>query len=170
MLQNQSNHIPFEQPSHLAFPDHVHRFIALNRPAGSVEGPKPPAGVNPSFDSPVVLLHDVVLVGTRATATAPAQFPAVSSSATVLGYDGLPSILITRVRGWPGARKAFWKKRFGFRVTVSGEQKFNGRAGGIDGTVQLNPLAQHPNVGLIHPPGAVGGLQFPPASLFNSGA
>ena len=28
--QDQANHIPFGQPPHLAFPDHVHRCVALN--------------------------------------------------------------------------------------------------------------------------------------------
>ncbi len=28
--RDQTNHIPFGQPPHLAFPDHVHRFVALN--------------------------------------------------------------------------------------------------------------------------------------------
>jgi hypothetical protein len=32
--QDQSQHIPFGQPSHLAFPDHVHDFISLDRPPG----------------------------------------------------------------------------------------------------------------------------------------
>lgn len=71
---NLPKNIPFRQPPHLAFPDHVHDFVALNRPPGSVEGPEPLAGINPPFDRPVVLFHDVVQVGTGATATAPAQF------------------------------------------------------------------------------------------------
>ena len=28
--QDQANHIPFGRPPHLAFPDHVHRCVALN--------------------------------------------------------------------------------------------------------------------------------------------
>src|SRR6266568_1737487 len=72
--QDKPNHISFRQPRHLAFPDHVYRFVALNRPPGSMEGPKPLAGVNPPFDRPVVLFHDVVQVGTGATATSSAQF------------------------------------------------------------------------------------------------
>ena len=89
----------------------MHRFVALNRSLGSVEGPKPLAGVNPPFDCPVVLFDNVVQVGTGATATTAASFPAVFSSATTLGDEGLPSTWITLGRGWPGERKAFWKKR-----------------------------------------------------------
>jgi hypothetical protein len=42
--QDQPSDIPFGQPAHLAFPDHVHDFVALHRPPGCVEGPKPLAG------------------------------------------------------------------------------------------------------------------------------
>ena len=58
--QDQPSDIPFGQPTHLAFPDHVHDFVALNRPPGSVEGPKPLAGVYPPFNRPVVLFDDVI--------------------------------------------------------------------------------------------------------------
>jgi len=57
----------------------------------------------------------------------------------------------------------------GSRVTAGGDQKINRSACGIDGAVQANPLALHPNVGLIHSPGAVGGLQFPAPSLVQFG-
>ena len=70
---DQPNDIPFGQLPHLAFPDHVHDFVALNRPPGSVARPKPMAGVNPAFDRPVVPFHDVVQVRTGATATSQAQ-------------------------------------------------------------------------------------------------
>jgi DNA-binding transcriptional MerR regulator len=63
----------------------------------------------------------------------------------------LPSTLITLGRGWPGARKALLKEALrGSRITVGGEQKINRSAGGIDGTVQVNPLALNPN-GVVSP-------------------
>jgi hypothetical protein len=34
---NLSKNIPFRQPPHLAFPDHVHHLVALNRPPRSIE-------------------------------------------------------------------------------------------------------------------------------------
>src|SRR6266581_915027 len=70
--QDQPNHIPFGQPPHLAFPDHVHDFVALNGSLGSVEGAEPLTRVDPSLDGAVALLHDVVQVRTGATATPPA--------------------------------------------------------------------------------------------------
>ena len=46
-------------------------------------------------------------------------------------------------------------------VAVSREQEINSSPAGIDPTVQVGPFAFPANVGLIHPPGGVGGLQFP---------
>ena len=70
--QDQSQHIPFGQPSHLAFPDHVHNLISLDRPPGPVKGSEPLASVDPSFDRSMILFHYVVQVRTGTTATPPA--------------------------------------------------------------------------------------------------
>ena len=39
--QDQANHIPFGQPPHLAFPDHVHRCVALNCSRARWKDPNP---------------------------------------------------------------------------------------------------------------------------------
>jgi hypothetical protein len=72
--QDQSEHIPFGQPPHLAFPDHVHYFVSLDRPPGAVKGSEPLAGVDPSFDRSMILFHDVVQVRTGTTATPTSEF------------------------------------------------------------------------------------------------
>src|SRR5437660_11009612 len=41
---NLPKDIPFRQPPHLAFPDHVQNLIALNRPPASIERSKALAG------------------------------------------------------------------------------------------------------------------------------
>ncbi len=168
--QDQPNHISFGQPPHLAFPDHVHRFVTLDRPPGAMEGPEPGTGVSPLFDGPVVLLHDVVQVRTGATGTPPAQFPLRLQLRDHLGVGRVP------VHGDdPGPRVArntrvvLEEARRSSRVTVSGQQKIDGGACGIDGAVQTSPLALNPNVRLIHPPGAVGRLQLPAAALVQLG-
>jgi hypothetical protein len=121
---HQSNHIPFGQPPQLAFADHVHHFVALNRPPGSVEGPKPLAGVNPPFERPVVLFQDVVQVRTGATATSPAQFSFCLQFRDQLGVGGV-AVHIDH----PGARVARSTPGFleealaGSRVTLGAEQK-----------------------------------------------
>ena len=81
------------------------------------------------------------------------SFPAAFSSATTLGYEGLPSTLITLGRGWPGERKACWKKPLRRPPRHGGRRaEINRSAGGIDSAVQVNPLALRPNVGLVHAP------------------
>ena len=48
---------------------------------------------------------------------------------------------------------------------MSSQKKVDGGTGRIDGPVEIGPFAFHSNVGFIHPPGAVGGLEFPAAAL-----
>ena len=100
--------------NHLTWPfrTHVHDFVALNGSLGSVEGAEPLTRVDPSLDGAVVLLYDVVQVRTLRQRHRRPSFPSTFSSATTLGYDGLPSTLVTLGRGWPAARNALWKKRF----------------------------------------------------------
>jgi hypothetical protein len=77
----------------------------------------------------------------------------------------LPSTLITLGRGWPGARNDLWKKRFAAAASWRAGSRKSIVAPVESTAPQVNPLALHPNVGLIHPPGAAGGLQLP-AALF----
>jgi hypothetical protein len=57
---NLPQDIPFRQPPHLAFPDHVQNLVALNRPPGSIERSKTLAGIHPPLDSSMVLFHNIV--------------------------------------------------------------------------------------------------------------
>ena len=57
---NLPKDIPFRQPPHLAFPDHVQNLVALNRPPGSIERSKPLAGIHPPLDPSMVLFHNIV--------------------------------------------------------------------------------------------------------------
>ena len=52
---NLSKDIPFRQPPHLAFPDHVQNLVALNRPPGALERSKTLAGIHPALDPSIVL-------------------------------------------------------------------------------------------------------------------
>ena len=92
------------------------------------------------------------------------SFPSGLSAATTLGYEGLPATLMTLGRGCPGVRNAFWKKRLA-AISMSRQQKVDGATARIDSPVKIGPFAVHANVGFIDPPGAIGGLQFPPAAL-----
>ncbi len=64
---------PFAQPSNLPFADHMHRFIALDRPLGAGEGAKAQARVYPPFDRTMILLNNIVEIGNHAAATSPAE-------------------------------------------------------------------------------------------------
>jgi hypothetical protein len=50
-------------------------------------------------------------------------------------------------------------------ITPGSKQEIDGGTGRVDGPVQVCPLALHPSVGLVHPPGSVGRLQFAAATF-----
>jgi hypothetical protein len=56
------NNGSLRQPSHLTFPNHVHRFDSLDRPPGTIKGSESLAGSNSPFDGTMILFHDVVEV------------------------------------------------------------------------------------------------------------
>jgi hypothetical protein len=66
--QDQSQHIPFGQPSHLAFPDHVHDFISLDRPPVPLKDRNPWLALTRRLIA-MILFHYVVQVRTGTTAT-----------------------------------------------------------------------------------------------------
>src|SRR5262245_4010485 len=53
----------------------------------------------------------------------------------------------------------------GSSIAPGGKQEIDRSTSRVDGPVQVAPLALHPNVSLIHPPGAISGLQFPTTTL-----
>jgi hypothetical protein len=57
---NLCKDIPFRQPPHLAFPDHMQNLVALNRPPSSIERSKNLAGIHPPLDRSMVLFHNIV--------------------------------------------------------------------------------------------------------------
>jgi len=57
---NLPKDIPFRQPPHLAFPDHVQNLVALNRSPRAIEGSKSLAGIHPALDPSMVLFHNIV--------------------------------------------------------------------------------------------------------------
>jgi len=48
----------------------------------------------------------------------------------------------------------------GSSITPGGKQEIDRGTGRVDGPIQIGPLALHPNVSLIDPPGAISRLQF----------
>jgi hypothetical protein len=56
---NLTQDIPFWQSPHLAFPDHVQNFVALNSPR-SIERSKPLAGLHSPLDRSMILFHNIM--------------------------------------------------------------------------------------------------------------
>jgi hypothetical protein len=57
---NLPKDVPFRQPPHLAFPDHMQNLVTLNRPPRSIERSKPLAGIHPPLDPSMVLFHYII--------------------------------------------------------------------------------------------------------------
>jgi len=54
------DHIALRQPPDLAFPDHMHRLVTVDRPQRTFCRPEPQARRNALLDESMVLLNDVV--------------------------------------------------------------------------------------------------------------
>lgn len=85
---NLGSNIIAAHTSNLAFPNHVHRLIALKRSPGRMEFPEALLGVDPAFDRTMILLEDVVQVLDRAMATAPTKNPFLLDGQDRRGVDG----------------------------------------------------------------------------------
>jgi hypothetical protein len=131
-----------------------------------VKGSETLAGVDSSFDRSMILFHDVVQVWTGTTATPTPEFALLLQFRHDLGV-GRVSVNVdhpgTRVTG---NKQGILKEALGgSRITPGGKPEIDGGTGRVDGPVKVGPLALHPNVCLVHPPGAIGGLQFATTTL-----
>src|SRR6266498_3478367 len=134
--QDQPNHIPLRQPAHLALPYHVHDFVALDRPPGSVKRPESLTGADPPLNCPVVLLDDVVQVWTCPTATPPAQSPLSLQLRNHLRVRWVAVHVNDPGPRVGGSMQRFLEEALGrSRVTASGQQEIDRRSGGIHGSV-----------------------------------
>jgi len=124
------------------------------------------AGVDPSFDRSMILFHDVVQVRTGTTATPTSEFALLLQFPHDLGIRGVAIDVDhsgTRVTRSP--QGILEEALGGSRITPGGKQEIDRGTGRVDGPVQVGPLAFHPNVSLIDPPGTISGLQFPTTTL-----
>jgi hypothetical protein len=69
-----ADYISLSQPPDLTFSDHVHRLISTYRVYRTSHRTKPEAGGDPLLDESMVLLHDIVQIGSLSTAATCAQF------------------------------------------------------------------------------------------------
>src|SRR5215467_6252187 len=114
----------------------------------------------------MTLFHDVVQVRTGTTPTPTTKFALLLQFRHHLGIGGVAVDV-----DYPGARVTRSKQGIleealgGSSITPGGKQEIDRGTGRVDGSVQVGRLAFHPNVSLIHPPGAISGLQFPTTTL-----
>ena len=67
----------------------MHHFITWDRSPGSLEGSKPLLGVDAALDGSMVLLNDVVQVGTDSTPATPTEPPLLLQLLHYLGVRGI---------------------------------------------------------------------------------
>jgi hypothetical protein len=150
----------------LAFPDHVQGFITLNGSPRAIEGSESLARIHPPLDRSMVLLHDVVQVGASPTAAPATQFPLLLQFGDYLRVGGV-AIDVDDARAWmTGGLQGPLEKALGrSRIPLHRQPEVDCGAGGIDGAVEILPVACHSQVGFVYSPGTVGRFQFPPTPL-----
>jgi len=133
---------------------------------GAVKGSEPLAGVDPSFDRSMILFHDVVQIRTGTTATPTSEFALLLQFLHDLGIRGVAIDVDHSGTSVTRSPQGILEEALGgSRITPGGKQEIDRGTGRVDGPVQVGPLAFHPNVSLIDPPGTISGLQFPTATL-----
>src|SRR5215471_11896027 len=161
-LRNSINPSTSPLGNHLTWPFRIMCTTSYpNRPPCPVKRSEPLTGADPSFDRSMILFHDVVEVRTGTTPTPTTQFALLLQFRHRLGIGGVavdvdhPGARVTRSKqGVPEEALS------GSGIPPGGKQEIDRSTGRVDGPVQVGPLAFHPNVSLIHPPGAIGGLQL----------
>src|SRR5208337_3194892 len=118
------------------------------------------ASIDPPLDGAVVLLEDVVQIWHR-------SMPAILGE-SAFGFElrdggrirGVPVGVDHSRRRMVCSAERFGKKALGCgRVLFGAEKEVEGGAAGIHRPVEITPLAFYPDVGLVHTPAVVGGLQ-----------
>ena len=79
------------------------------------------------------------------------------------GQAGLEAAAVLRTQGYEGTVTLICEERHApyqrpplSKEFLTGKQEIDRAAGRVDGPVQVGPLALHPNIRLIHPPGGSG--------------
>src|SRR5215471_12374871 len=141
-------------------------LVTLQRPPSAVRRSESLTRIHAPLDRSMILLQIVIQIWTSSTAAAPTQILLVLQ----LGYH-------LRVRGisvdMDDARPAtsrnlqsvLEKALRGSRIAFRRKPEVDRRSGGIHGAIQVAPLARHPDIRLVHPPGTVGRLEFAAAPV-----
>ena len=138
------------------FADHRHGLITSNRLRGRREALEAQPWTNKPFDAPVILLDDVIQ-----ELHLPDFGKAPEFSALLHGFcrDWIGGILVDREGSRIGRMRLLQRlpEKASCRggIPLGREQKVDRLPVSIDGSVEIDPFALHPDICLIHTPGAV---------------
>ena len=160
------DHVDLRQPPHLSLPDHMNCFIALDRAPRSIKRAEAEFGVDPSLDGAMILFDDVVEVrnGTAATASTQGTDPL-----QLLNDGWIGRISIHR----DNARPRMTRRGQSLLEEASGrsqvprlrKQEIDRGTGGIDGAIEVRPVAGNSNISFVGPPRAIRGFHLAADSL-----
>ena len=157
-------------PPNLSLPDHIHRFVPLNRPSRGMKFAKALFGIDSALDRSMVLFQDVVQVLHRPMPTSP---PERSFLLYVWDRRAVDRRQVGVDDPWLGMgaiTQRFAEQPFGrIRVAQRRQQEIDGGTGRINRSIQVAPAPLDSNVGFVDPPGFVGGLEMPSHPLLDFG-
>src|SRR6516165_5072077 len=164
---NLSKKITSCHPSSLPLPDHVDRFVALDRSPGRLKFSEALLGIHSTFDGSMILFENVVQVLYRPVPATAAKCPFLlyvrdgrAVDRCLIGVDDT-GLRMRRIA------QCLAKQPFGgLGVAQCRKQKIDCGSTGIDGSIQVAPATLHSNIGLIDTPGLVGRLEMTPHPLF----
>src|SRR5271165_5517419 len=138
----------------------MNRLVTGNRAPSAPEGAKMLTRADPSLDRPMILLQYIVEILHRSVLAVFLQNALVFELHNRQRVRGMLVGVDDSRRRMVCSSERFGKKALGCgRVLLGGEKEVEGGAGGIHRPVKIAPLAFYPDVGLVHAPVVVRGVQ-----------
>src|SRR5262245_11908662 len=136
-------------------------LVALQRSPSAVKGSESLTRINTPLNRSMILLQIAIHIRTSPTAAAATQIPLVLQLFNHFRVRGIAvDIDYARPATSRNLQSALEKALRSSRVTFRRKPEVDLRARGIYGAIEVAPLARHPDVSFVHPPGAVGPLEF----------
>ena len=147
---NLSKKITSCHPSSLPLPDHVDRFVAVDRSPGRLKFSEALLGIHSTFDGSMILFENVVQVLYRPVPATAAKCPFLlyvrdgrAVDRCLIGVDDT-GLRMRRIA------QCLAKQPFGgLGVAPCRKQKIDCGSPRIDGSIQVAPATLHSNIGLI---------------------
>jgi hypothetical protein len=140
----------------LTFVEHVHGFIALNRPLRCGKRPTPQPWIHAAFHKPMILFHHIVQVFAL-----PEQTPFWEGAVQLEGLEcrWVRRVLVHGDHPWGEGMLSR------IRIARGTQHEIQRGARGIDGAVEVVPLLLDFDVGFIHAIGIVRDFELRPTPL-----